>query len=241
VTDTEHYNPHGQSLVDYQRGDTDAFTTVHSAGGLTTDVPVGLFFRAPDMFPLEQKALELCRGRVLDIGAGAGSHALALQARGLEVIALDFLPECVAVMRARGVKEAVQADIYTFAAAPFDTLLSLMNGLALVRDLNGLQPFFASLRRLLKPGGQFLVDSVDLRRTGRPQSAAMVEAATRAGRYFGEADLQLEYKGRRGTPFTQLYIDADTLAQHAQAAGWACEIVEQEATGRYLARLEVKG
>ncbi|MFL6209629.1 MAG: class I SAM-dependent methyltransferase [Pyrinomonadaceae bacterium] len=238
MTDTEHYNPHGQSLLDYQHGDTDAFTTVHSAGGLTTDVPVGLFFRAPDMFPLEQKALELCRGRVLDIGAGAGSHALALQARGLEVVALDFLPECVAVMRERGVREAVQADIHTFAAAPFDTLLSLMNGLALVRDLNGLQPFLASLRRLLKPSGQFLVDSVDLRRTGRPQSAAMVEAATRAGRYFGEADLQLEYKGRRGTPFTQLYVNANTLTEHAQAAGWVCEIVQQEATGRYLARLE---
>ncbi len=237
MTDTNHYNPHGQSLLDYQHGDTAAIITVHSEGAQPTDVPVSLFFRLPDMFPLERTALELCRGRVLDIGAGAGCHSLALQARGLAVVALDFLAECVAVMRARGVLDAQQADIYTFAAEPFDTLFSMMNGLALVQDLPGLQPFLNNLRRLLSPGGQFLVDSVDLRRTGRAQSAATVAARQRDGRYFGESDLQLEYKGRRGTPFSQLYVDAETLTKQARQAGWTCELVEQETTGRYLARL----
>ncbi len=237
MSDTNHYNPHGQSLLDYQRGDTAAVITVHSEGGQTTDVPVSLFFRTLDMFPLERTAVELCRGRVLDIGAGAGCHSLALQARGLPVVAIDFLPECVEVMRARGVLAAQQADIHTFEAEPFDTLLSMMNGLALVRDLAGLQPFLHNLRRLLKPDGQFLADSVDIRRTGRAQSAAIVQTRERTGRYFGESDLQMEYKGRRGTPFSQLYVDAETLTEHARQAGWTCEVVEQEATGRYLARL----
>jgi len=241
MTKTEHYQPHGQSLLDYLRGDTEAVIHVHSDGGQRTDVPVSIFFREPDHFPLELQAIELCRGRVLDIGAGSGCHTLALEARGLEVVAIDFLPECVAVMRARGVRAAQQGDIHTFASEPFDTLLSLMNGLALVRDLRGLQPFLTRLRRLLKPGGQFLVDSCDLRKTGRPQSQATVEARRRDGRYFGESDLQLEYKGRRGAPFTQLCVDADTLNAHAQAAGWSCEIVVPEATGRYLARLEPQG
>jgi SAM-dependent methyltransferase len=238
VTSTEHYDPHGQSLLDYQHGDTAAVITIHSAGGQRADMPVSIFFRAADAFPLEAKAIELCRGRTLEIGAGAGMHALALEARGLEVVAIDFLPACVEVMRARGVRNAQQADIHTYEAAPFDTLLALMNGLALVRNLAGLQPFLKRLRQLVKPGGQFLVDSTDLRKTGRPQSAAMVEAATRAGRYFGEADLQLEYKGRRGAPFTQLYVDAVTLMEHARVAGWDCEIIVQEEMGRYLARLE---
>src|SRR5437762_1824951 len=90
---------------------------------------------------LTKTATRACRGRTLDIGAGSGVHALALQARGLEVVAIDFLPACVEVMRARGVRDAQQADIQTYAAAPFDTLLSLMNGLSLVRALAGLQPF----------------------------------------------------------------------------------------------------
>ncbi len=237
MRDTSYYNPHGQSLLDYQHGDSAAVITVHSEGGQATEVPVSLFFRPPDMFPLERTAIELCRGRVLDIGAGAGCHSLALQARGLPVVAIDFLADCVAVMRARGVVDAQQADIYTFTAEPFDTLFSMMNGLALVKDLAGLQPFLRNLRRLLNPDGQFLVDSVDLRRTGRAQSAATVQASERAGRYFGESDLQLEYKGQRGAPFSQLYVDVETLTEHARQAGWVCEIVEQEATGRYLARL----
>ncbi|HYX41978.1 MAG TPA: class I SAM-dependent methyltransferase [Pyrinomonadaceae bacterium] len=241
MTKTEHYEPHGQSLLDYLHGEAQAVITVHSDGGQRTDVPVQLFFREPDHFPLELQAIELCRGRVLDIGAGAGCHTLALQTRGLEVVAIDFLSECVEVMRARGVRAAQQGDIHTFTAEPFDTLLSLMNGLALVRDLCGLQPFLTRLRHLLKPGGQFLVDSCDLRRTGRPQSQATIEARRHDGRYFGESDLQLEYKGRRGAPFTQLCVDAATLNAHAQAAGWSCEIVVQEATVRYLARLEQQG
>ena len=241
MTKIEHYQPHGQSLLNYLRGDTEAVIHVHSDGGQRTDVPVSIFFREPDHFPLELQAIELCRGRVLDIGAGSGCHTLALQARGLEIVAIDFLPACVEVMRARGVRAAQQGDIHTFASEPFDTLLSLMNGLALVRDLRGLQPFLTHLRRLLKPNGQFLVDSCDLRKTGRPQSQATIAARRRAGRYFGESDLQLEYKGRRGAPFTQLCVDANTLVKHARAAGWTCEIVVQEATGRYLARLEPQG
>ena len=78
MTKTEHYEPHGQSLLDYLHGEAQAVITVHSDGGQRTDVPVQLFFREPDHFPLELQAIELCRGRVLDIGAGAGWATLAV-------------------------------------------------------------------------------------------------------------------------------------------------------------------
>ena len=235
---TDHYNPHGVSLLDYLNGDTSTTIAVYGELVERRDVPVQLFFREPADFPaLEKKAIELCRGRVLDIGAGAGCHSLALQDRGLPVCAIDFLPECVEVMKKRGVREAHCANIHTFEAEAFDTLLSLMNGTAVVRDLAGLQPFLRDVRRLLKPDGQFLVDSTDMRQVAAPRIQAYLETKRERGEYFGEMHLQLEYKGRRGAPFTQLYVDPETLSEHATQSGWACEIVEQDESGRYLARL----
>ena len=238
---TDHYNLHGVSLLDYFNGDTSATIAVYGELVPRREVPVNLFFREPADFPmLEKKAIELCRGRVLDIGAGAGCHSLALQDRGLSVMALDFLPECVEVMKGRGVREAHCANIHTFQSAPFDTLLSLMNGTAMVRDIAGLQPFLRDTRRLLKADGQFLVDSTDMRRVAAPGIQAYLEKKRNKGEYFGEMNLQLEYKGRRGAPFTQLYVDAETLSDHASQSGWACEIVEREESGRYLARLTLR-
>lgn len=238
---TDHYNLHGVSLLDYFNGDTSAKIAVYGELVPRREVPVHIFFREPADFPtLEKKAIEMCRGRVLDIGAGAGCHTLALQDRGLSVLAIDFLPECVEVMKGRGVREAQCANIHTFQAASFDTLLSLMNGTAMVRDIAGLQPFLRQIRRLLKPGGQFLVDSTDMRQVAAPGIQAYLEEKRNRGEYFGEMNLQLEYKGRSGAPFTQLYVDAETLSVHASQAGWACEIVERDESGRYLARLTLR-
>ena len=235
---TEHYNPHGQSLIDYLDGETDVVITVHDERREPSKVPVGLFFRGPEQFPtLETAALDMCRGRVLDIGAGAGCHALVLQARGLDVVAIDFLPECVEVCRRRGVRDARVADIHVFDGGPYDTLLGLMNGLAVVPRLEGLRPFLERVRTLVAAGGRFVVDSCDLRAASRVRGDPPPETLVDNGRYFGEKTLQLEYKGRRGSVFTQLYVDPDTLIDHAGAAGWSCEIVEQDETGRYLARL----
>jgi hypothetical protein len=90
---------------------------------------------------------------------------------------------------------------------------------------------------LLKPEGQFLVDSTDMRQVAVPEIQAYLEEKRGKGEYFGEMNLQLEYKGRRGAPFTQLYVDPETLSEHAAQSGWACEVVERDESGRYLARL----
>jgi len=204
-----------------------------SLHGKQKEVPLSLFFRGWDEFPsLERKAIEMCRGRVLDIGAGTGCHSLVLQERGLFVYAIDFLADCVEIMKKRGVKEAHCGNIHTFDAEPFDTLLCLMNGIAVVENLDGLEPFLNNIRRLIKPDGQFLIDSTD-RRPQRQEG----EISGSGDRYSCAAHLQLEYKNKKGRPFTQLYVDPETLAKHAGKAGYRCEVIEEGDNHRYLARL----
>jgi hypothetical protein len=88
---------------------------------------------------------------------------------------------------------------------------------------------------LIKPDGQFLIDSTDR----RPQRQNE-EVSGSWDRYSGVAQLQLEYKDKRGRPFTQLYVDQETLAEHAGKAGYRCEIVEEGDNHRYLARLTLR-
>jgi len=68
----------------------------------------------------ELLALSLCRGKVLDIGAGAGSHTLVLQRQGLEVTALEVSPGAANVMQKRGVKTVVQQDVFQYQNEKFD-------------------------------------------------------------------------------------------------------------------------
>lgn len=232
------FHPYGLAILDYFNGNISASLTAFDELGQSKEVPVGRFFREVEDFPeIENKALELCFGKVLDIGAGAGRHSLALQERGLKVCAIDIVPDCVTVMKMRGVREVYCADIMEFDGGPFDTLLGVMNGLTMVKSLERLPLFLQHLRRLVGPNGQYLVDSTDLRRSGGSEMNALLETKVRDGQYFGELTAQMEYKNKRGTLFRELYVDQETLSDRASQAGWGCDIVIQQDNGRYLARL----
>ena len=227
------YQPHGAALLDCFRGDTSAMLICHQDGE-RDDVPAAFWLR-DEIDPLEALALDLCRGRVLDVGAGAGVHALQLQSRGMEVTAIDVAPECVTIMRERGVHHAQVADLFSFEGDRFDTIICLCNGLDKVGRLSDLPRFLQKMRDLLTPGGALIADSFDLRIGADPASLAALERKSAMGRYFGEIDLRFEYKGLSGAPFTALQVDYDTLSATAKEHGWRCERIKTDGS-RYLAR-----
>lgn len=220
--------PHGAALRDYLAGRLDAEVIVRDEDGEEERTPASVFFRGPEEFSvLDQVALDLCRGRVLDVGAGAGCHSLVLQDRGLAVTALDVAPEAVEVMWRRGVQDARCGDVFGFEGERFDTLLILMNGIGLTGSLRGLDRFLERVPGLLLPGGQILLDSFD---PGVPDPV-------RPDVYVGEMRFQLEYDGVRGSFYEFIFLDFDTLRAHAEAGGWRAESIWQEDEGHYLARL----
>jgi 2-polyprenyl-3-methyl-5-hydroxy-6-metoxy-1,4-benzoquinol methylase len=229
------YDPHGAALLDCFRGDRSAMLICHQDGA-RDDVPASFWLRET-MDPLEALALDLSCGHVLDVGAGAGLHALELQRRGLRVTAIDIASECIAIMRERGVRDAQLADLYAFNGGPFDTIVCLCNGLDKVGRLADLPKFLDRMRCLLAPGGQLLADSFDLRIGADDARLAELSAKEAAGRYFGEIDLHFEYKGRRGAPFSTLQVDYQTLERVCASKGWRCELIDS-AGGHYLARAQ---
>ena len=106
---------YGQALLDFHNGILSATINVHRDDGLADPLPAAVFFRnAPEFSPIEQAALALCKGEVLDIGAGTGCHSLALQERGLRILAIDISPQAVEIMKQRGVANTRLVNVYEY-------------------------------------------------------------------------------------------------------------------------------
>src|SRR5258706_16069543 len=104
----------GQAIAEYYHKTSTGKLWVHNKYGPKEEMPVEIYFRnADDMPELEWVALQYCRGRILDVGAGAGSHALFLQQTGMDVTALDISPLAAEVIKARGVPHTIRQDFFT--------------------------------------------------------------------------------------------------------------------------------
>ncbi len=233
----ERRDPMGRAIADYYKNGVAGRLRVMSSMFDEDEIPVAHLFRDEDeMGALELKALELSCGRVLDVGAGAGCHALALQGRGMEVTAIDVSPLSVKVMRDSGVEDARLVNLYDESfQGSFDTILLLMNGSGIIGKIANIPQFFACINRLLAPGGQVLMDSSDLIFLFEDEEDGV--DIDLAGGYYGEVDFMMQYKNIKGETFDWLYVDFETLAFHAGKNGFEAELVMQGEHYDYLVRL----
>lgn len=230
-------DPMGAAIRDYQSKGKASRLRVLSSMFDEDEMPVAHLFRTFNQMPrLEQKALSMAKGRVLDIGAGAGCHALALQERGLEVKAIDISPLSCEVMKERGVKDVECVNLFNpQLQGKYDTLLLLMNGTGIAGKLNRLSMLLNRLKELLAEGGQILIDSSDLKYIYENEDGSM-DIDLNAP-YYGEVDYQMQYKNVKGEPFDWLYTDPMLLASISKQCGLNCEIVEEGENYDFLARL----
>lgn len=209
---------------------------VHNSYDEPEEMPVDIYFRDEDEMPeLELKALDLCRGRVLDVGAGVGSHALLLQKRGFDVTGMDISEAAVTIMKQRGLKKAIQGNILTYKpdANKYNTLLFMMNGIGLTGSLAGLKSFLTQVKALIHTDGQLVFDSSDL-------SYLYLEVPFPESGYFGEVSFRYEYKSVKGPWFKWVYVDQKTLIDIATQTGWKTEVIFEDENDQYLARLTIK-
>ena len=238
---TPHPDPLGQALLAYQQGQPDATLRVLSSVADEEPLPARYFFRSLwEMPELERLALEECRGRVLDLGGGAGCHALELQSRGFEVKAIDVSAGAVRVMQARGVREVACHDLFDLVPETprFDTLLMLMNGLGLVGTLAGLERFLHQAKTLLTPGGQILATSSDISYLYQDEEGAFVFDLN--GPYYGEVAYTMHYGELASHSFPWLFADASLAQDYAEEAGYEVEFLGHDEQQQYLVRLTLR-
>lgn len=223
----------GEALKDQYTKPPAETLWVHNSYDEPEEMPVDIYFRDENEMPeLELKALALCKGKVLDVGAGVGSHALVLQGRGFDVTGMDISAPAVTIMKQRGLKQAIEGNILTYKGGTYDTLLFMMNGIGLTGSIPGLKAFLKQVKGLLNPGGQLVFDSSDL-------SYLYQEVAFPLNGYYGEVSFRYEYKSIKGNWFKWIYVDQKTLKGIAREQGWSTEIIFEDENDQYLARLTI--
>jgi SAM-dependent methyltransferase len=214
------HDPIGHAVLDYLNGIRGESIVVKTDIAEDEQLLSAYFFRTFEEMPVqEQEALKRCSGKILDVGAGAGTHSLWLQNQGFDVDALDISPLSCEVMRKRGIKNVFLKDIFTLNDQKYDTILLLMNGAGVAQTLSGLEKLLLHLKQLLNQGGRILADSSDLLYLFTDENGEMwVDIASDA--YYGEMEYQLNYKTIKGKPFQWLFVDPETLTDYAKLCGF---------------------
>ena len=226
----------GAAILDYQTKGKAGKLSILSSMFEEDEMPVKHLFRNLEEMPmLEQKALSLAKGKVLDVGAGAGCHALALQAQSIAVKAIDISPLSCEAMELRGVMDAECINLFDeHLESGFDTILLLMNGTGIAGKIENLPALFNRLKALLNKDGQILIDSSDIKYIYENEDGSFDINLNAA--YYGEVDYQMVYKDVKGDSFDWLYVDFPLLKSIAESCGLHGELITEGEHYDYLAR-----
>lgn len=230
-------DPMGLAIADYFTNGKASKLRVFSSMFDEDEIPVKQLFRSFEEMPeLEQEALHMSTGKILDVGAGSGCHSLALLEMGKEVKAIDISPLSVETMQKRGIKDVALLDFFDAQFnGSFDTILMLMNGSGIIGKIANLNFFFQTIKRLLTPGGCVLMDSSDLRYLFEDEDGNL--DIDLEDDYYGEVDFSMKYKNVKGNRFDWLYIDFQTLSLHAANNGFKAEKIKEGEHYDYLAKI----
>ncbi|MGL2992373.1 class I SAM-dependent methyltransferase [Flavobacterium sp. TSSA_36] len=227
----------GQAIYDYYFKNSPENIITSTSISEEDEMDVSYLFRRYDNMPLiEQKALDLSQGKILDVGCGAGSHTLALQNKQLDITAIDISKKAIETCNARGIKQAKVCNILDLEeTTKYDTILLLMNGTGIFGTLDEIPKYLTKLKKLLHTEGQILIDSSDI--------IYMFDEDDDGGKwipgtnYYGELTFRLSYKNQSEDEFPWLYLDYTTLQNIAHDHQLQCELVIEGEHFDYLARL----
>jgi SAM-dependent methyltransferase len=227
---------YGKALLDFQNGNFSEDIKTYSIIGGEDVYPLKYLFRDYKQMPkIEQKALELATGKILDVGCGSGSHSLYLQQNDENVLAIDISEGAIKTCKLRGVKNTKKQNVWELKNEKFDTILLLMNGAGMCGTLKKLQDFLLHLSSLLTQSGQILLDSTDVKYLYENENGNYEFDFNKS--YYGETIFIMEYKGQKSEAFDWVYIDFNTLKTIAINCNLKCQLIEKDSSDSYLAKI----
>lgn len=244
---------YGHAMVDQMMGSTrtgygalnrDLQISVERDDGMIDVHPASLYFTTYEEWPeFQQKALALARGRVLDIGCGAGRYALYLQEKGLDVLATDTSPLAIEVCKQRDVKKTHLMSISGISRSlgKFDTVLMLGNNFGLLQDRPRSARLLGRLHQVTTPDGIIIAETVDPYNTDDQFHLDYHRRNRERGRMSGQVRLRVRYRKYRTPWFDYLFVSKDEMREIVEASGWRVARFFESRNALYIAILEKAG
>lgn len=187
-----------------------------------------------------QRAMGFARGRVLDIGAGAGRHCLYLQEQGHDVLATDTSPLGIQTCRERGVTHAQVVPITQLSArlGTFDTILMLGNNFGLFGNPTRARWLLRRFRSLTAPGARLIAESTDPYQTTDPENLAYHQRNLRRGRMAGQIRLRIRHHTYATPWFDYLLVSKAEMEAILEGTGWRVAEHLDSAGPSYIAIIE---
>jgi len=215
------YRLYGQAMLDYLRSRA-ARLTIERDDGLREPGSVRYLFRPYRKWPsTERRGIRWARGRVLDVGCGAGRAALYFQRKGMPVVGIDASPEAIECARLRGVRDVRRMDArhLDFPPKSFDTIVMFGNNFGICGGLDATRRFLREARNITHRRG-LLIASTRTPGSWMNRHAEYVKMNVRSDRPPGLLRLRIEYKGVTGAWFPLLLLSPDDALRLCEATGW---------------------
>ncbi|ACU37803.1 class I SAM-dependent methyltransferase [Actinosynnema mirum] len=206
--------------------------------------PAAWYLAGPEeWWPSERKALERIEGRVLDIGAGAGRVALALQERGVDVTALDPSGGAVEVALELGVRSVVQETVegHLPSGERYDSFVLFGNNLGLLGPREHAHRFLADLAALARPGARVFAQGTDPHHSNDPLNLAYHERNRERGRLPGLYRQRVRFRDLATGYLDYLLCSAAELEELVAGTGWALVDVDEQDAPLLVATLVREG
>ena len=239
----DHQDAYGHLLYGYFSSKTGQEIVERDDGYISAhDGPKVYFTEYKDWPPQQRKAMRYARGRILDIGSGAGRHSLYLQAKGLEVTGIDNSPMAIEVCRLRGLRNArvVPISQITPKLGVFDTILMLGNNFGLFGSFQGARRILKKLSRMTSRSGRIIAESNDIYQTENPEHLAYHKHNRDRGRMAGQVRLRVRYR-KYATPwFDYLMVSKDEMENILDGTGWKISRFIEPGGSLYIAIIDKK-
>ena len=239
----EREDAYGRMILDALERDDPTVEVIERDDGFVmasrygTELYLAPFRRWP---PRQRRAMRLARGRVLDIGTGAGRVALHLQERGLDVVAIDSSPLAVEACRRRGVRDARTVSVADFddSLGAYDTIVMFGNNLGLLGGPVRARRLLRRFHRVSSARGRILGETLDPYATDDPAHLAYHDRNRRRGRMGGQLRIRVRYRDFATPWFDYLLMAPAELEELLGGTGWRLVRKIQDESPLYVAVIE---
>jgi 2-polyprenyl-3-methyl-5-hydroxy-6-metoxy-1,4-benzoquinol methylase len=201
------------------------------------------FLDYKDWSDVEKKAIKFAKGKILDIGCGAGRHSLYLQRKGFMVTAVDNSPGSIEICKKQGIRNCLVLDIKDIDKLnkKYDTFLLFGNNLGLLEDFKIGFKILDNLKKIANHKAIIIASSVNPYLTKDPMHLNYHKKNIAKRLPAGRLRLRLKYKNFRGLWFNYLFVSPDELKNLAKSCGWEVKkIISCENDSHYCAILELE-